>query len=179
MAAHTAGGGATVTGVSQTGGAASKERYTYGLLALLEKEENDLTRVTGRTDSITITVNLSTKVATVALLLNTQAAATAGGQITQTATHYLTGSTFSSGTSGSSTAPNLAQAVMQAVIELKVLELDPAKNPEGASKVRRCQFILGNSGGTNTTFSADIDFPVEIVQLPGGGSVVEGKNWLL
>jgi hypothetical protein len=178
MAAHTSGAGATVTGVSQSGGAASKERYTYGLLALLEKEENDLARVTGRTDSINITVNLSTKVATVSLLLNTQAAV-AGGQITQTATHYLTGSTFSSGTGGSSTAANLAQAVMQAVTELKMLELDPAKNPDGASKVRRCQFVLGNSGGTNTTFTADIDFPVEIVQLPGGASVVEGKNWLL
>jgi hypothetical protein len=182
MTAHTPGTGATVTGVSQAGGAASKERYVYGLLAALEKEENDLTRVVGRTDSITITVNLSTKVATVSLVLNTQAAAAANGEVTQTATHYLTGSTFTSGTSGtggSSTAANLTQAVVQGVTELKLLELDPAKNPDGASNVRRCQFVLAASGGTNSTFSADIDFPVEILQLPGGGSVIEGKNWLL
>ncbi|MEG4323641.1 MULTISPECIES: hypothetical protein [unclassified Microcoleus] len=179
MAAHTSGIGATVTGVSQAGGSASKERYVYGLLAQLEKEENDLSRSAKRTDSVTITVNLSTKVATVSLLINCQAATVATGQVTQIATHYLTTSTFTSGTGGSSTAPNLTQAVMQGIVDLKALELDTAKNPDGKSNVRRCQFVLGNSGDTNCNFSADIDFPVEVVQLPGGGSVIEGKNWLL
>lgn len=179
MAPHTNGNGATVTGISQAGGEASKERYVYGLLALLEKEENELTRVTNRTDSVTISINLSTKVATVSLILNTDAATLANGQISHSATHYLTGSTFTSGTGGSSTAPNLTQAVMQGVTELKLLEVDKDKNPDSASNVRRCQFVLAASGGTNATFSADIDFPVEVVQLPGGGSVIEGKNWLL
>ena len=181
MAVHTSGNGATVTGASQAApsGPASKERYVYGLLAALEQEENNLVKIAKRTDSVTITVNLSTKIATVSLLLNCQASAVATGQITQTATHYLTSSTFTSGTGGSSTAPNLSQAVMQGVTELKALELDIAKNPDGKSNVRRCQFILGNSGNTNCNFSADIDFPVEVVQLPGGGSVIEGKNWLL
>jgi hypothetical protein len=181
MAVHTAGVGATVTGVSQGSptGPASKERYVYGLLAKLEQEENDLTKVAGRTDSITISVNLSTKVATVSLVLNTQAAAAVTGQFAATATHYLTGSTFTSGTGGDSVAPNLTQAVMQGVVDLKLLELNPAKNSNNANNVRRCQFVLAASGGTNATFSADIDFPVEVLQLPGGGSVIEGKDWLL
>ncbi|MCC3410139.1 MAG: hypothetical protein JGK17_32340 [Microcoleus sp. PH2017_10_PVI_O_A] len=181
MAVHTAGAGATVTGVSQSAptGPASKERYVYGLLAKLEQEENNLTKVASRTDSISISVNLSTKLATVSLVLNCQATNTSAGQVTQTATHYLTGSTFTSGTGGSSAAPNLTQAVMQGVVDLKLLELDTAKNPSNASNVRRCQFVLAASGGTNATFSADIDFPVEVLQLPGGGSVIEGKDWLL
>ncbi|MCC3411064.1 MULTISPECIES: hypothetical protein [unclassified Microcoleus] len=181
MAVHTAGAGATVTGVSQSAptGPASKERYVYGLLAKLEQEENNLTKIAGRTDSVTISVNLSTKIATVSLVLNTQAAAAVTGQFTATATHYLTGSTFTSGTGGSSTAPNLSQAVMQGIVDLKLLELDPVKNPNNASNLRRCQLVLASSGGTNSTFSADIDFPVEILQLPGGGSVIEGKDWLL
>jgi hypothetical protein len=179
MTAHTPGTGATITGVSQAGGAASKERYVYGLLALLEKEENDLTKVTGRTDSINISINLSTKVATVSLVLNCQMSTVAGGQIAASATHYLTGSTFASGTGGSSSADNLTQAAMQGVTELKLLELDPAKNPDGATNIRRCQFVLAASGGTNATFSADIDFPVEVIQLPGGGSLIEGKDWLI
>jgi hypothetical protein len=180
MAPHTPGSGATVTGVSQAtpNGPASKERYVWGLLAKLEQEENDLVKVSGRSDSVTISVNLSTKVATVSLVLNTTASAVASGQITQTATHYLTGSTFTSGTGGSSTAANLTQAVMQGVVDLKLLELDKEKNPENENNIRRCQFVLAASGGT-ATFSADINFPVEVVQLPGGGSVIEGKDWLI
>jgi len=180
MAAHTAGTGATVTGTSQASpaGPASKERYVYGLLAQLEQEENLLTKVTGRSDSIGITVNLSTRVATVSLILNCQATAAATGQITKTATHYLTGSTFTSGSGGSVTAPNLSQAVMQGIVDLKTIELTSARNPGAATNVRRCQFVIGTSGLNNCTFSAELDFPVEVVQLPGGGSVIEGKNWL-
>jgi len=180
MAAHTAGTGATVTGISQAAptGPASKERYVYGLLAKLEQEENLLAKVTGRTDSIGITVNLSTRVATVSLILNCQAAVAATGQITETATHYLNGSTFTSGTGGSSTAANLSLAVLQGIVDLKTIELTPARNPGAATNVRRCQFVIGNSGVNNCTFSAELDFPVEVVQLPGGGSVIEGKNWL-
>jgi len=182
MASHTSGTGATVTGVSQAvpGGPASKERYVYGLLAKLEQEENDLIRVANRTDAVSMSVNLSTKVATVSLLINCQVAVAATGQVAATAAHYLTGSTFTSGAGGSSTAPNLAQAAMQGVTDLKLLELDLTKNPNNAAaNVRRCQIVMAASGGTNATFSADIDFPVEVVQLPGGGSVIEGKNWLL
>jgi len=60
MAPHTPGSGGSVSGVSYSDpqGPASKERWVYGILALLEQEENGLARVTGRTDRIKITANL-------------------------------------------------------------------------------------------------------------------------
>ncbi|MEG4013112.1 MULTISPECIES: hypothetical protein [unclassified Microcoleus] len=180
MAAHTSGSGASVSGVSHSApqGAASKERYVYGILALLEKEENDLIRIADRTDRITITANLSTKTANIDLLLNVAATNAANGSTNYTATHYLTGSTFTSGTGGSSAAPNLAQAAMEAVIGLKLIELDKTRNPDNKNAITRCTHTLATSGGSNATFSALLEFPIEIISLPGGGSVIEGKVYL-
>ena len=50
MANHSAGVGATVSGVSHTApdGPASKEKYVYGILAKLEGEDNSLTRLPER-----------------------------------------------------------------------------------------------------------------------------------
>ncbi|WP_293341071.1 hypothetical protein [Microcoleus sp. CAWBG58] len=180
MTSHTSGQGATVTGVpySAPNGSSSKERYVYGILARLEQEENTLARVSERTDRITITANLSTKIADIDLLINVQASTVASGVVQYTASHYLTGSTFTSGTGGDSTASNLAQAAMEAVMDLKMLELDPTKNPDKVNAVTRCQYVMGNSGGTNATFSASIQMPIDIISLPGGGSVVEGRTYL-
>lgn len=121
MAIHLPGTGATVNGTSHVApeGPSSKERYCYGLLALLEGEEYTLTRVVDRTDRITITVNLSEKVANIDLLLNVIAFNAPGGNTTYSASHYLVNSLFSSGTGGDSSAQNLAQAAMEAVIALK------------------------------------------------------------
>jgi hypothetical protein len=151
----------------------------YGRLALLEEEENNLTRVTERTDRISITVNLSTKIASIDLLLNVVAANVAGGATTYTAPHYLIGSTFNSGTNGDSSAPNLAQAAMEGVIALKLAELDPARklNPD-KTVITRCTHTLAASGGSNATFSALLEFPIEVISLPGGGSLIEGKVFL-
>jgi len=115
MASYTSGSGGSISGVSYSNpqGAASLERAVYGMLAWLEEEENNLPKVAERTDRISITANLSTKTASIDLLLNVVAANVAGGATTYTATHYLTGSTFTSGTGGNSSAPNLAQAVME------------------------------------------------------------------
>jgi hypothetical protein len=180
MANHLAGTGATVSGVSYAApdGPASKEKYVYGILAKLEGEENILARLPERTDRITITANLSTKTANIDLLLNVVAANAAGGGTTYTASHYLIGSTFTAGVGGDSTAPNLAQAAMEAVITLKLIELDKSRNPENKTAITRCTHTLGASGGTNTTFSALIEFPIEIISLPGGGSLIQGKEWL-
>jgi len=181
MAPYTSGSGGSVSGVSYSDpqGAASLERYVYGILARLEEEENNLSRIVERTDRITITANLSTKSAAIDLLLNVVAANAAGGSTIYTATHYLTGSTFTSGTGGNSSAPNLAQAAMEGVIALKLIELDPARklNPE-KTVITRCTHTLGASGGSNTTFSALLEFPIEVISLPGGGSVIEGKVFL-
>jgi hypothetical protein len=91
----------------------------------------------------------------------------------------ITGSTFTIGTGGSSSAPNLAQAAMEGVIALKILELDPAKrlNPD-KTVITRCIHTMAASGGTNATFSALLKFPIEVISLPGGGSVIEGKVFL-
>jgi hypothetical protein len=181
MAPYTPGSGGTVSGkaYSDPQGAASLERYVYGILALLEQEENSLTKVAERTDRITITANLSSKIAAIDLLLNVTAGNAAGGATTYTATHYLIGSTFAAGTGGSSNAPNLAQAAMEAVIALKIVELDKSRNPENKTTITRCMHTLAASGGgTNATFSALIEFPISIISLPGGGSVIEGKEWL-
>jgi hypothetical protein len=110
--------------------------------------------------------------------LNVVPANAAGGATTYTATHYLTGSTFASGTGGSSSAPNLAQAAMEAVIALKLIELDPTKNLDKKTVITRCMHTLAASGGTNATFSALLEFPIEIISLPGGGNVIEGKVYL-
>jgi hypothetical protein len=180
MAPYTSGSGSSVSGkaYSEPQGSASLERYVYGILALLEQEENSLTRVAERTDRVTITANLSTKTADIDLLLNVTASNAAGGATTYTATHYLVGSTFTSGTGGSSSAPNLAQAAMEAVIALKLIELDITKNLDKKTVITRCNHTLGPSGGTNATFSALLQFPIEIINLPGGGSVIEGKVYL-
>ncbi|WP_445173782.1 hypothetical protein [Microcoleus sp.] len=181
MAGYTSGSGSSVSGVgySDPQGAASLERYVYGILARLEEEENNLTKILDRTDRITISVNLSTKTAAIDLLLNVVAAIGVGGVITYTATHYLTGSTFTSGIGGNSSAPNLAQAAMEGVVALKLLELDPNKkiNPD-KTVITRCTHTIAASGGTNTTFSALLEFPIEVISLPGGGSVIEGKVFL-
>jgi hypothetical protein len=180
MAPYTPNSGSSVSGVSYLNpqGAATLERYVYGLLALLEEEEYNLQRIAGRTDRITINVNLSTKIAAIDLLLNVVAANAAGGITTYTATHFLTGSSFTSGTGGSS-APNLAQAAMEGVVALKLLELDPARklNPD-KTVITRCTHTLGASGGSNATFSALLEYPIEVISLPGGGSVLEGKVFL-
>ena len=181
MAVYTSGVGATVTGISHSDpqGAASLELGVWGMLARLEEEENSLTRIAQRTDRISISANLSDKTAEIDLLLNVVAANGAGGMTTYTASHYLTGSTFTIGTGGSSSAPNLAQAAMEGVIALKILELDASKklNPE-KTVITRCIHTMGASGGTNATFSALLKFPIEIISLPGGGSVIEGKVFL-
>jgi hypothetical protein len=181
MAPYTSGSNGSISGVSYSNpqGAASLERAVYGMLALLEEEENNLPRVAERTDRVSITANLSTKTASIDLLLNVVAANVAGGATTYTATHYLTGSTFTSGTGGDSSAPNLAQAVMEGVIALKLIELDPARKLNRAENViTRCTHTLAASGGSNATFSSLLEFPIEVISLPGGGSVIEGKVFL-
>ena len=181
MAPYTPGSGSSISGVSYSDpqGAASLERAVYGILARLEEEENNLSRIAERTDRVAITVNLSTKTAGIDLLLNVVGANAAGGITTYTATHYLTGSTFTSGTGGDSNAPNLAQAAMQGVVALKLLELDPARKLDREKTViTRCTHTMAASGGTNATFSALLEFPIEVISLPGGGSVIEGKVFL-
>jgi hypothetical protein len=76
----------------------------------------------------------------------------------------LTGSTFTSGTGGSSSAPNLAQAAMEGVIALKMIELDPARklNPD-KTVITRCTHTMAASGGTNATFSRLLEFPIEVI----------------
>lgn len=181
MAPYTPGSGSSISGVSYADpqGTASLERAVYGFLALLEEEENNLPRIAERTDRITITVNLSTKLAAIDLLLNVVAANAAGGITTYTASHYLTGSTFTTGTGGNSSAPNLAQAAMEGVIALKLIELDPARklNPD-KTVITRCTHTLAASGGSNATFSALLEFPIEVISLPGGGSAIQGKVFL-
>jgi len=181
MSEYNPGAGATVSGKSHSDpqGAASLERAVFGILARLEEEENSLPRVPERTDRINITANLSNKTATIDLLLNVVAANAAGGITTYTATDYLKDSTFTMGTGGSSSAPNLAQAAMEGVIALKLLELDPARkiHPDKTA-ITRCTHTMAASGGTNATFSALLEFPIEIISLPGGGSLLEGKVFL-
>jgi hypothetical protein len=175
------GAGASVTGTSYADpqGAASLELAVFGMLARLEQEENNFTRVAQRTDRISISANLSDKTASIDLLLNVVAANGAGGMTTYTASHYLTGSTFTIGTGGSSSAPNLAQAVMEGVVALKIAELDPSKRLNSEKTViTRCTHTMAASGGTNATFSALLDFPIEVISLPGGGNVIEGKVFL-
>lgn len=181
MSLHLPGANASVSGKSYSDpqGPASKERYVYGLLNLLEQEENNLARIAERTDKITITANLSTKTAAVDVVLNVVATNAANGSTSYTASHYLTGSTFTSGTGGDSTAANLCQAVMEGIVALKLLELDAARklNPT-RTVITRCTHTLAASGGSNASFSALLEFPIEIISLPGGGSVLEGKVFL-
>jgi len=181
MAPYTSGSGGSISGVSYSDpqGAASLERTVYGILALLEEEENNLQKVAQRTDKISIEANLSTKIASIELILNVEAANAAGGATTYTASHYLIGSTFTSGTGGNSSAPNLAQAAMEGVIALKLIELNPLRklNPD-KTVITRCTHTMAASGGTNATFSALLEFPIEVISLPGGGSVIEGKVFL-
>jgi len=180
MALHTSGNGASVTGTSYANpqGAATKEKYGWGVLALLEHEENNLERVADRTDRIRITVDLSRKIASIDLLLDVVAVATTEGNVVFAASHYLVGSSFTSGTGGSSSPPNLAQAAMDAVLSLKMIELDKSRNPQGKTVITRCTYTLSSSGATNTTFSALLEFPIEVIALPGGGNVIEGAGWL-
>jgi hypothetical protein len=181
VAPYTPGSGSSISGVSYSDpqGTPSLERAVYGFLTLLEEEENNLPRIAERSDRITITVNLSTKLAAIDLLLNVVAANAAGGITTYTASHYLTGSTFTTGTGGNSSAPNLAQAAMEGVIALKLIELDPSRklNPD-KTVITRCTHTLAASGGSNATFSTLLEFPIEVISLPGGGSAIQGKVFL-
>ena len=181
MAVHNPGIGASVNGTSYANpsGEASKERYTFGILASLEDEENRLEKITDRTDRITISIELSRRLANIDLLLNVVTTTTTEGNIVFTApTHYLVGASFTPGTGGDSSPPNLAQAAMDAVVALKMIELNKARNPEGKTVITRCAYSLGASGATNATFTALLEFPIQIITLPGGGNVIEGAGWL-
>ena len=180
MALRTSGSGASVNGTSYANpsGAASMERYVFGILASLEDEENRLERIPERTDRVTISVELSRRLANIDLLLNVMTSTTTEGNAVFTATHYLVGSSFTPGTGGDSSPPNLAQAAMDAVVSLKMIELNTARNPQGKTVITRCSYSLGASGGTNATFTALLEFPIEIITLPGGGNVIEGAGWL-
>ena len=180
MALHTSGSGASVSGTSYANpqGEATKEKYTWGILALLEYEENNLARVAERNDRITISVDLSKRDANIDLLLNVVASTTTEGNVIFAASHYLIGSNFTSGTGGNSSPQNLAQAAMDAVVSLKMIELNKSRNPLGKTVITRCTYTLSASGATNTTFSALLEFPIEVIALPGGGNVIEGAGWL-
>jgi hypothetical protein len=180
MALHGPGSGASVNGTSYANpsGEASKERYTFGILASLEDEENRLERITERTDRITISVELSRRIANIDLLLNVMPSTTTEGNIVFAATHYLIGSSFTPGTGGDSSPQNLAQAAMDAVVSLKMIELNKTRNPQEKTVITRCSYSLGASGATNATFTALLEFPIEIITLPGGGNVIEGAGWL-
>jgi len=180
MALHTSASGASVNGTpySNPQGVATKEKYTWGILALLEYEENNLPKIEERTDRIKISVDLSKKVASIDLLLNVMANTTTEGNVVFNATHYLIGSNFTAGTGGNSSPQNLAQAAMEAVITLKMIEVTKTRNPQGKTVITRCTYTLAASGETNTTFSALLEFPIEIIALPGGGNVIEGAEWL-
>jgi hypothetical protein len=67
---------------------------------------------------------------------------------------------------------------MDAVLSLKMIELDKSRNSQGKTVVTRCTYTLSSSGATNTTFSALLEFPIEVIALPGGGNVIEGAGWL-
>jgi len=181
MAPHLSGNNASVSGKSYSDpeGSASKELWVWGILSALEQEENSLVRVAKRTDTINISINMSTLVATINLLLNVTVAVTEN-KIIYTADHYLTGSNFTPGTGGDSTAPNLSQAAQEAVILLKLIEMDVTRNLNNPVEtvVKRCSHVLGPSGGSNASFTALLEFPVEVIGLPGGGSVIQGKKYL-
>ena len=68
---------------------------------------------------------------------------------------------------------------MEAVVSLRMVELSKARNPQGKTIVTRCTFTLAASGATNTTFSALLEFPIEVISLPGGGNVIQGGEWLI
>jgi hypothetical protein len=182
MANHLPGTNASVSGKSYANpqGSATKELYTWGILGFLEQEEGFLTRVPDRKDQITITVDMSTKVAIINLLLNVSAMIDLDGKVSYAATHYLSGSTFTSGTGGDSTANNLSQAAQEAIVDLRLIEINPERNLNNPqlTVVKRCQHVIASSGGTNATFTALLEFPVEVISLPGGGSVIEAKNYL-
>jgi len=181
MAPYNPGSGSSISGISYANpqSAPTLERAVYGILSSLEEEENNLSKISPqRTDQIKISVDLSRKIASIELILNV-VAANVGGATAYTATHYLVGSTFSTGTGGDISAPNLAQAAMEGVVALKLIELNAARkiSPE-KTVVTRCTHTVGASGGTNATFSALLEFPIEVIILPGGGSVFEGKVFL-
>jgi len=108
MALRTPVPGAAVNGTSYANpqGGATEEKYTFGILGLLEYEENNLTKVADRTDRITINVDLSKKIANIDLLLNVVVSTTTEGNVVFAASHYLVGSNFTSGTGGSSSPQN-------------------------------------------------------------------------
>lgn len=179
MAAHNPGTGASVSGLSFGDPTAppSLEKYIYGLLALLEQEENTLMRSRPNTlDLISISNNLSSKKATIQLLLNCDITFNPDGELKLTATNYLLGSNFSSGEGGDFTAPNLPQAIISALVKLKGLEGDVSKNPSNISSSQIS--IILSPEPNKASFSAQITLPIEISQLPGGGTVIEAATYL-
>jgi hypothetical protein len=181
MANHIPGVGASISGASYSDpqGPASKERWVFGILGKLEQEENQLEGIQNRTDSIAISIDMSKLMATVTLVLNVTVALVSS-EIIYTATHYLIGSTFTSGNGGDSNASNLAQAAHEGIIALKLIEMDKLRNLNNPqlTVVKRCTHTIAESGGTNATFSAQLEFPIEVINLPGGGSLIEAKNYL-
>jgi hypothetical protein len=67
---------------------------------------------------------------------------------------------------------------MEAIVEIKIIELDKTRNQSNTNAVTRCTHTINSSGGTNATFSALLEFPIAVLSLPGGGNILEGRVYL-
>lgn len=170
------GSGATITGKSflSPDGDESFERFLLGCCQYLENEENILTRDTARpsaNDSISVSLNLSSLLATISIRFSVNL----DGQ-TLSCSHYLSGSTWQSGSGSTYTANNITDAVFKGCLMLKNSEFNPSKNPESKDSI---SYSLSPLGEGKLSFEANLRLLISTIPLPSGGVVIEAKNWLL
>lgn len=105
----------------------------------------------------------------------------AGGIISISAPSYLSGVVWTAPTGGDAAPANEVIAVIDAARRIRALELDTARNPNGANYITEFGFTMGSSSvaGTNGTFTVRWSgFPLDMVVAANGDTTYSGRVYL-
>ena len=175
MSAITPGTGATI-------GATTIEQFLVAIMRFLQAQERNPAKNPQAVNNVTSSTNEDDATFNATVNIPCIESSNASGETVITATEYLVGVVYSAGTDGTIKSGNAAQALIEATRLQRRLELDSAKNPQGANAITWA-FNTGTTlnGLTNTVFSAQFtNLPLIITESEdGGSSSSKGAEYLL
>lgn len=173
MTAFANGTGGTITGVTNL------EDWTVSLINFLRVQQG--TPAKNKNNLRYLTVNQNTDGAiSGSFNCPVTVAGGANGISTITAASYLTDVTYVAPTGGDSSAANEVQALIDAVLKQKNLELDTTtKNTTNANYLSWSVAMAATGAGTNAIISIGFSgLPVDMTQAANGSLNVEGRTYL-
>jgi hypothetical protein len=175
MTAFNSGSGGTFSGI------ANLEDWTAAHLQFLRIQQGNSAKNPKSLKYLTLTTNTEGAISgsfNCPVLVST----TANGAAVITATSYLTGVSYTAPTGGDALATNEVQALIDAVIRQRTLELAGTTiNPKNANYLN-FSLTMGSTGGVpGTNANVSITFsglPVDMVQGSNGSVTFEGQTYL-